>query len=145
MCRNYADRPAPPSAGVPRTCYLICLIGGVQVNVPRFLRISPVGMPEQWWPSDTTKESGSLYLTGDIHHDYPPLFWKTSLLTWHLLRVWPGLRINGNKLIKDGLFPKPVKLGRSSRWLKRWKLAGFRNVLTSPVNNHPLNTNAAGN
>ncbi|EBH0783669.1 AlpA family phage regulatory protein, partial [Salmonella enterica] len=22
------------------------------------------------------------------------------------------------KLIKDGLFPKPVKLGRSSRWLK---------------------------
>ncbi|EFD6878071.1 AlpA family transcriptional regulator [Escherichia coli] len=22
------------------------------------------------------------------------------------------------KLIKDGVFPKPVKLGRSSRWLK---------------------------
>ncbi|UAN45239.1 AlpA family transcriptional regulator [Serratia sp. JSRIV001] len=22
------------------------------------------------------------------------------------------------KLIKDGLFPKPIKLGRSSRWLK---------------------------
>ncbi|EGJ5261687.1 TPA: helix-turn-helix transcriptional regulator [Salmonella enterica] len=22
------------------------------------------------------------------------------------------------RLIKDGLFPKPVKLGRSSRWLK---------------------------
>ncbi|WP_336285952.1 AlpA family transcriptional regulator [Citrobacter arsenatis] len=22
------------------------------------------------------------------------------------------------KLIKDGIFPKPIKLGRSSRWLK---------------------------
>ena len=31
------------------------------------------------------------------------------------------LKVNRNfvyKLIKDGLFPKPVKLGRSSRWLK---------------------------
>lgn len=45
------------------------------------------------------------------------------------------------RLIKDGLFPKPVKLGRSSRWLKAKLKTGFRNVLTSPVNNHPLNTN----
>ena len=39
------------------------------------------------------------------------------------------------KLIKDGAFPAPIKLGRSSRWLKvKWK-PGCRHVLHSPVRN----------
>lgn len=43
------------------------------------------------------------------------------------------------KLIKDDVFPKPIKMGRSSRWLKAKLKLGSRNVLTNPVNN--LNPN----
>ena len=39
------------------------------------------------------------------------------------------------KLIKDGAFPAPIKMGRSSRWLKSEVEARCRRVLHSPVRN----------
>ena len=39
------------------------------------------------------------------------------------------------KLIKVGGFPAPIKMGRSSRWLKSEGKPGCRRVLHSPVRN----------
>lgn len=49
---------------------------------------------------------------------------QISLLDDQLVDMWFLTKLTGltdkwfYKLIKDGDFPKPVKLGRSSRWLK---------------------------
>lgn len=40
------------------------------------------------------------------------------------------------KLIQEGKFPKPIKMGRSSRWLESEVVMWFTEKLTNPVLNN---------
>lgn len=83
-----------------------------------FFTYHPVGMSEQW---SLSKITTTAYLSQP----------ETDLMTTHLsltedqfvdmvfITSLTGLTDKWfYKLIKDGAFPAPIKMGRSSRWLK---------------------------
>lgn len=62
---------------------------------------------------------GFLYIRYFIMDTYSSTLLNDQMVDMVFITEFTGLTDKWfYKLIKDGLFPKPIKLGRSSRWLK---------------------------